>query len=111
MLRRLLFLGLLAFLLLIGACAPPPTPTEPPTRTLAPLPRNTVTPTPSLTPTEFGATPIPSSSPTPTLPTPIPPTVAPTYTFGDIPSMERRLYDTPIFQNLSGERVRQIFAA
>lgn len=44
-------------------------------------------------------------------PTPIPPTLAPTYTFGDIPSMERRLYDTPIFQNITAARARQIFAA
>jgi hypothetical protein len=111
--RYLLLLAFLVLLLLIGACAPPPnpTPTAPPTRTLAPLPRSTVTPTPSLSPSDVNDTPIPSLTPTLIAPTSIPPTLAPTYTFGDIPSMERRLYDTPIFGNIATDRARQIFAA
>lgn len=122
--RRLLVIpALFAVGLLLGACAPQstPTPFEPPTRTLAPLPRSTVTPTPSLVlsdaaptgtlPPNVIPTLAPSSMASPAPGATAPPTLAPTYTFGDIPSMERRLNDTPIFTNFSAERARQIFAA
>ncbi len=102
---------LILLILLVGACAPQPTPTPEPTRTLAPLPN-----VPTLTPigvTAAPGTPFLLSTSTPLLEPTLVPTLAPptAVTLGDVPAMERRLNDTPLFQNISGARARQIFAA
>ncbi len=93
--------------LLAGACVAQPTPELPPTRTLAPF---TAAPAASETPAPLAASPTPQPSATVT-PTLVLPTALPTaITLGDVPAMERRLYETPILSNLATERVRQIFA-
>jgi hypothetical protein len=102
--RKLLLLVLCA----LGACTAAPQPVTP-TRTLAPLAATTDAPTnlPPLTPATL--TPVPSI-------TPIPPTLPPTSTslptrpaLTDIPALERRLRETPLFLNFSTERVQRIF--
>lgn len=69
--------------------------TMPPTRSPVPAPV-----TPSITPAE---------TVTPVQPTPIPTSTH--VTLGDVPGMERRLRETPIFSNFDSPRVRAIFGA
>ncbi|MEP7293454.1 MAG: SGNH/GDSL hydrolase family protein, partial [Chloroflexota bacterium] len=106
----------LVLVLLVGtsACAPQ-TPTLTPTRTLAPLPRTPFPPTETPHPIASPLSPEPSVTPVITA-TSVPatlvlPTAPPTQvTMGDVPAMERRLFETPILLNMATERSRQLFA-
>lgn len=102
---RKLFLLVLLF---AGACTAAP-PAVTPTRTLSPLISTPVPPTETLPSLSASPTPLPSATlaaPT-ALPTLTPPPTRPA--LGDIPAMERRLRETPIFLNMASERVRRIF--
>ncbi len=82
---------------------------------LALLPTARAAPQIAFVPTQSAVVPMPTmtESPVPTattIPTEI--AFAPTpVTVGDVPAMERRLNETPTFVNLTGERIRAIFAA
>ena len=107
--RLLRRFGLVALMILAGACVSEPPPVTP-TRTLAPI---THTPIPIETSTPEQTIETPQSSATvagvPTL-VEVPAAVTPTVVMlGDVPAMERRLYETPILHNMNTARVRQIF--
>lgn len=97
--------------MLAGACvSQPPAPDVTPTRTLAPIQvKPTIeTPIPVETVVPVSETAAqPSTTATVTLvPTLAPPTAV---RVGDVPAMERRLYETPILHNMNTDRAREIF--
>jgi hypothetical protein len=97
-----------ALLVVVGACTTQP---APPLPTLAVLPTASESPLPALTVEAPTSTPLALP---PTSTTAAPPTLTPPPTravLGDVPAMERRLFETPILTNMATERARSIFKA